>query len=72
LFSPFANDDSGEQRVNSLKKADGSLLDLFQSEFFTIHMLFKYLFKSQQEGVIEYLVHKLYHESAQNIDFYLP
>ena len=59
------------QRKSTLTK-DGSLLSLFKSEFFTIHMLFKYLSQAQQEGVVEYLVNKLYSERITNIDYYLP
>ena len=35
-------------------------------------MLFRYLYKSTQEGVIGYLVNKLYNEPVENIDYYLP
>ena len=32
--------------VKKVHKRDGSLLNLFQSEYFTIHMLFRYLYKA--------------------------
>ena len=59
------------QRKSTLTK-DGSLLSLFKSEFFTIHMLFRYLSQASQEGVVEYLVNKLYSEQITNIDYYIP
>ena len=42
---------------------DGSLLGLFNSEYFNIHMLFTHLYKAsldEKEGVIDHLVNKLY------------
>jgi len=59
-------------RARKSKKQDGSLLQLFQSEFFNVHMLFRYLFEKQEEGVIAYLVNRLYAEPRKHIDFYLP
>lgn len=35
-------------------------------------MLMRYLERHESAGVIEYLVHKLYSESYQNLDLYLP
>lgn len=35
-------------------------------------MLMKYLQKHESAGVIEYLVNKLYSESYENLDLYLP
>jgi len=35
-------------------------------------MLFGYLHKSPNEGVLDILVNKLYLEPIHNIDFYLP
>eukprot|EP00347_Sterkiella_histriomuscorum_P005051 403358089 len=54
------------------KKQDGSLLDLFNSEFFNIHMLMGYLFRKDSEGIIDTLINKLYSEDLSNIDFYIP
>ena len=54
------------------KRYDGSLLRLFQSEYFNIHMLFGYLLKKNELGVIDYLVNELYSESLDDLDFYLP
>lgn len=62
---------SNEEKRSS-KPTSGSLLGLFQSEYFNVHMLFQYLFKSQQEGVTQYLIDKLYNESVVNLDYYLP
>ncbi len=54
------------------KPNNNSLLDLFQSELFTTHMLFRYLFKRPEEGVISYLVNKLFTEPTKELDYYLP
>ena len=35
-------------------------------------MLMRYLYNSERAGVIEYLVNKLYCESHENLDLYLP
>jgi len=34
-------------------------------------MLFRYLYQKKEPEVIEYLIKKLYSESATNIDYYL-
>ena len=60
----------GKQEQN--KEDIGSLLRLFQSEYFTISMLIYYLNKKfQNEGINSYLVNKLYSISNDDIDFYL-
>lgn len=58
---------------NEKDKEDiGSLLRLFQSEYFTISMLIYYLNKKfQNEGINSYLVNKLYGISNDEIDFYI-
>lgn len=55
------------------KKEDiGSLLRLFQSEYFTISMLIYYLNKKfENQGINSYLVNKLYGISNDEIDFYI-
>ena len=60
----------GKQEQN--KEDIGSLLRLFQSEYFTISMLIYYLNKKfKNEGINSYLVNKLYSISNDDIDFYL-
>jgi hypothetical protein len=56
-------------------RKDGSLLQLFNSEFFNIHMLFTHLYKAlheEKEGVLDHLINRLYTEDINLIDFYLP
>jgi len=54
------------------KEDIGSLLRLFQSEYFTISMLIYYLNKKfKNEGINSYLVNKLYSISNDDIDFYI-
>lgn len=53
------------------KKYDGSLLRLFKSDFFNVHMLIRYLF-TREQGIQDYLVNVLYKEDIEDIDFYLP
>ena len=71
-------DFENKQHLRPLKKVpkkDGSLLGLFNSEFFTIHMLISHLYKACLEGkhgVVDHLVNKLYTEPIHDIDFYLP
>ena len=55
------------------KQNVGSLLRMFQSEFFDIHMAVEYLCKMEQRGVQDYLVNLMYSmQDVHNIDFYLP
>lgn len=57
------------------KQKEGSLLELFESPLFDIHMLFKYLHTQSRPNVIEYLTNKMYREYRKDIkilDFYLP
>ena len=61
----------GQEKKTTLSK-DGSLLSLFKSEFFTVHMLFRYLSQATQDGVVEYLVNKLYAEPIEVVEYYLP
>ena len=58
--------------IRQEKWYDGSLLNLFKSEFFNVHMLIKYLFTHDNEGTIDYLINVLYKEEIYFIDFYLP
>ena len=51
----------------------GSLLKLFQSEYFTLSMLMFYLKKFfDNKGIHDYLINQLYTYSEQDIEFYLP
>ena len=50
----------------------GSLLGLFQSEYFILDMNMIYLNKRMEEGIHLYLVNKLYTWPDFEIDFYLP
>jgi hypothetical protein len=54
------------------KNNEGSLLKLFQCQYFNIHMLMKYLEIKEQPGVIIYLINKLFDTSTENLDLYLP
>ena len=57
---------------NPNKNNEGSLLKLFQCQYFDIHMLMKYLETKEQPGVIIYLINKLFDTSTENLDLYLP
>lgn len=50
----------------------GSLLRLFQSEYFDAHLHMHYLHHMEQPGVQDYLVNELYKMTDDDIDFYLP
>lgn len=51
----------------------GSLLLLFQSEFFTLDMLILYLYrKFAESGIRDFLINKLYNRPITEIDFYMP
>jgi len=54
------------------KPSSGSLLNLFKSEFFDIHMTINYLYKYEAQGIQDYLINKLYEEKIRFVDFYLP
>lgn len=54
------------------KKYDGSLLRLFKSDFFNVHLLVTHLLRSKNEGTMDYLVNELYTENLEDIDFYMP
>ena len=54
------------------KKYDGSLLRLFKSDFFNVHLLITHLLRSKNEGTMDYLINELYTESLEDIDFYMP
>ena len=54
------------------KKYDGSLLRLFQSELFNVHLIINHLLRSKNKGTVDYLVNRLYEEKIEDIDFYLP
>jgi len=51
----------------------GSLLRLFQSEYFTVSMLILYLRKNfENKGIHDYLINRLYIYKDPEIEFYLP
>mmetsp|Transcript_23302 Transcript_23302/g.66285 ORF Transcript_23302/g.66285 Transcript_23302/m.66285 type:complete len:886 (-) Transcript_23302:64-2721(-) len=50
----------------------GSLLRLFQSEYFDAHLHMTYLLRMEQSGVQDYLVNELYKMKEDDVDFYLP
>ena len=57
------------------KKKDSSLLDMFESPVFDIHMIFKYLQTQNKTNIIEYLMNKMFREYRNDVkmlDFYLP
>jgi hypothetical protein len=57
------------------KTKDGSLLDLFESPLFDIHMFLRYLHTQNKPHIIEYLMNKMYMEYRHDVkilDFYLP
>jgi hypothetical protein len=58
------------------KKKDSSLLEMFESPLFDIHMIMRYLYShGNRPNILEYLVNKLYKEYRNDIkllDFYLP
>ena len=57
------------------KYKEGSLLDLFESPLFEIHMFFRYLYTQNKAHIIEYLMNKMYREYRNDVkvlDFYLP
>lgn len=58
------------KRVNPYK--DGSLMRLFQAEFFDAHFHMFYLFKDTKPGVQDYLINLLYKRSDEDINFYVP
>ena len=59
-------------KIKQPKKYDGSLLGLFKSDFFNVHMLVEYLHKHRGTGTIDYLVNVFYKEDMEDIDFYMP
>lgn len=51
----------------------GSLLRLFQSEYFSVSMLILYLRKFfNNKGIHDYLINRLYSYSDSELEFYLP
>lgn len=59
-------------REEKKKKYDGSLLRLFKSDFFNVHLLITHLLRSKNEGTMDYLINELYTEHLEDIDFYMP
>mmetsp|Transcript_14026 Transcript_14026/g.26258 ORF Transcript_14026/g.26258 Transcript_14026/m.26258 type:complete len:614 (+) Transcript_14026:1-1842(+) len=50
----------------------GSLLRLFQSEYFSFNLLLLYLQRRQEPGVHTYLVNLLYNQDIAQVEVYLP
>ena len=64
---------TNKKKETKHKPSNGSLVDLFQSEFFDIHMTINYLYKREAQGIQDYLINnKLYQEKISFVDFYLP
>ncbi|XP_053992242.1 uncharacterized protein LOC128883668 isoform X2 [Hylaeus volcanicus] len=53
-------------------KNEGSLLRLFQSDFFDIYLHMYYLYNRLEPGIQDYLVNLLYCRTKNEISFYLP
>lgn len=65
---------ASSNKVQPPRKAyEGSLLRLFKSELFTIHMIVEYLYRRREQGIQDFLISsKLYNESITGVDFYMP
>mmetsp|Transcript_17608 Transcript_17608/g.40734 ORF Transcript_17608/g.40734 Transcript_17608/m.40734 type:complete len:875 (+) Transcript_17608:147-2771(+) len=50
----------------------GSLIRLFQSEYFNAHLHMQYLHEKNEPGVQDYLVNELFKMTDDEVDFYLP
>ena len=51
----------------------GSLLRMFQSQYFTVSMLILYLKKYfNNKGIHDYLINRLYSFQDKDLEFYLP
>ena len=60
-----------KMRIKQPISYDGSLLRLFKSDYFNIHLCIEYLQKYTNPGIIDYLVNTLYGEDLDDIDFYV-
>eukprot|EP00439_Symbiodinium_sp_Y106_P012104 s5132_g1.t2 len=60
------------KRRSVVRMSGGSLLRLFQSEYFDAHLHMHYLLRMEQSGVQDYLVNELYKMTDDDVDFYLP
>ncbi len=57
------------------KKKEGSLLALFESPVFDVHLIMIHLNRHDKPHLIEYLMNKLFREYGNDIkilDYYLP
>ena len=62
-------------QIHFNKKTDGSLLDMFESPLFDVHMLMRYLHSLNRANLLQYLMNKLWKEHRNDtsiLDFYLP
>ena len=59
-------------KVENKRGTKGSLYDLFDSHFFSMHMLVCYLDKKEDTGIIDTLVNLLYKKYIHNSFNYLP
>eukprot|EP00002_Diphylleia_rotans_P008234 TRINITY_DN1797_c0_g1_i1.p1 TRINITY_DN1797_c0_g1~~TRINITY_DN1797_c0_g1_i1.p1 ORF type:complete len:702 (+),score=131.26 TRINITY_DN1797_c0_g1_i1:52-2157(+) len=50
----------------------GSLLRLFNSQFFDLWLAITYLFKFMNPGVVDYLANRLFDYPEEEIEFYIP
>ncbi len=63
----------GSKKLEGNKKGTkGSLYDLFDSCFFTIHLLICYLDKKEDIGILDTLVNLIYKKYIHDSFFYLP
>lgn len=63
---------NANNKPESKKVAKGSLYDLFDSDFFSIHLLVCYLDKKDDIGIVDTLVNLIYKKYVNDSFFYLP
>lgn len=51
---------------------EGSLLRFFNCEGFTLEMLLEFMHKREEDGIVSFLINKLYSYTAEDIEFYIP
>ena len=66
------NLDGNKKSDNNKKGTTGSLYDLFDSYFFTVHLLICYLDKKEEIGIVDTLVNLIYKKYIHDSFFYLP
>ena len=58
--------------TENLKSDNGSLYNLFASEYFDMHYINYYFYSKDNQGVIDFLVNELYKRFTDESFFYLP